>query len=194
MRLRAIWAGAMALLFAACSFSSALAAAGVSADLTTRVQGTYSGTATDAGTAVFPFDLKAFNQLSAGTGAGKGDKLYFATRTLAASASENLDLAGVLADPLGATLTFGHVKAIMIVASAANTNNVNVGGHASAAFVGPFADATDILSIPPGGSVLLVHPGAGWAVTATTADMVKVANSSSGTGVSYSVLLAGTSN
>lgn len=49
---------------------------------------------------------------------------------LAASASENLDLAGGLTDDFGATLTFTAIKEIIIHASSANTNNVLVGGAA----------------------------------------------------------------
>jgi hypothetical protein len=49
---------------------------------------------------------------------------------------ENLDLSGVLANALGATLAFTAIKAILIVADSANTNNVVVGGAASNGFVG----------------------------------------------------------
>lgn len=186
---RLIAAAAVCLLALA---PAAQAANGVNVDLTAQLQGSYTAT-NDLGSVVFNFNQRAFSQLAPGTAVGRADRLFSDTRTLAASGTENLDLAGVLTDPFGATLTFLKVKAIYIKAAAGNTNNVCVGGHASAAFTGPFSDATDVICIPPGGVLMLVHPGAGWTVTATTADMLKIANSSSGTGVDYDVLILGTS-
>jgi len=167
----------------------AVAAPGVNADVTVRAEGTYSGAATSAGTPSFRFNLGDLTQLSPGTGVGFADKLYYAQRTIAASSTENLDLAGALTDPLGATITCAKVKSLTFVAAAGNTNSVVVGGAGSNTFVGPFADATDKISIPPGGAITLTHPGAGWTVTASTGDILLVANSSSGSGVTYDVLI-----
>lgn len=169
---------------------AAFAAAGVSVDVQARVAGTFKGS-NALGTPVFPFDVTRLSQFSPGAASGLADLLFSDERTLSASATENLDLAGSLTSPLGATLTFVKVKAIMIVASSANTNNVQVGGAASNAFTGPFADATDILSIPPGGTLLLVHPTTGWTVTASTGDILKIANSGGTTGVTYKVIIIG---
>lgn len=167
-------------------------AAGVNADLSAVLQGTYVGT-NDLGSVSFTFNKADRHQFTSGTTTGKADKLFSDSRTLAASATENLDLAGALTDPFGAALTFAKVKAIYIKASAANTNNVVVGGAGSATFLGPFADASDKISIPPGGTLMLVHPGAGWTVTATSGDLLLVANSSSGTPITYEVVIIGTS-
>jgi hypothetical protein len=183
---------AIVLLAAGLAPASAAPTAGVSTDVKVTANGVYYGT-TGVGTPQFPLTLSSLLQLTPGTGAGKADKLYAASRTIAASTSENLDLAGGLTDPLGATLTFVKVKAILVIASSANTNNVVLGGAASNTFTGPFVDATDKVSVPPGGAVLLTHPGAGWTVTAATGDILTVANSSSGTTVTYTVLLIGTS-
>jgi hypothetical protein len=166
---------------------------GVNADVNIRVNGAYYG-ATNLGTPSLALDVLKLMTITAGTGTGKADRLFAGSRTIAASSSENLDLAGTLTDPLGATLTFVHVKALLVIADAANTNSVLVGGAASNGFAGPFADVTDIATIPPGGSALFTHPGAGWTVTAATGDILKVANSSSGTGVTYRVVIIGTSN
>ncbi len=172
--------------------ATAMAAAGVSANITLNLDGRYTGAPTIGSTGA---DLALHNlfQFTPGTTTGKADKLFASTRTLAASATENLDLAAVLTDPLGGTLTFVKVKAIYIKAADANTNSVVVGGAATNTFTGPFVDATDQISIPPGGAILLMHPGAGWTVTAATGDILKVTNSSSGTGVTYDVVIIGTS-
>ena len=193
--LRRLAVAALATVAAALSLlSPAIAASpGVNASLQTSASGRYYGASGLISPAV-PFDISSLLTLTPGTTAGKADKLYAAQRTIAASSSENLDLAGVLVDPLGATVTFAKVKAILVIAASTNTNNVVVGATGTNAFIGPFVDATDGLSIPPGGAVLITHPGAGWSVTATTADLLKVANSGSGTGVTYKVVLIGTSS
>jgi hypothetical protein len=132
--------------------------------------------------------------LANGTGANQADRLFADRRTLAASASESLDLAGSLVDNLGATITFARVRALLVEASSANTNNVVVGGAASNAFASMFGDATDKFVVRPGGLVLLVAPGAtGYAVTAGTGDLLQVANSGGTTGVTYDITIIGAS-
>jgi hypothetical protein len=132
--------------------------------------------------------------LANGTGANQADLRFADRRTLAASASESLDLAGSLVDALGTTLTFARVKALLVEASSANTNNVVLGGAASNAFVNWVSDATDKVVIRPGGLLLLVAPGAtGYAVTAATGDLLQVANSGGTTGVTYDITIIGSS-
>lgn len=130
--------------------------------------------------------------LQDGSGAGQANKIFSDTRTLAASASESLDLAGVLTDAFGAAITFAKVKAIIVAAKAANTNDVVVGGAASNAFATPFGAATDKVKVKPGGAFALFDPGAnGYAVTATTADLLQIANGNSGTPVTYDIVIVG---
>lgn len=131
--------------------------------------------------------------LLTGTTAGKADLMFSDTRTLSASSSEELDLAGGLSDPFGSSLTFVKVVAIMLIAAEGNTNNVVLGGAASNGFVGPFADSSDKIAVPPGGCVLLTAPSAGWTVTAATGDLLKIANSGGTTGVTYDLIIVGRS-
>jgi hypothetical protein len=49
----------------------------------------------DLGTATFPFSTNGEANYAAGTAAGQIDRVFTDTRTLAASATENIDLAGV---------------------------------------------------------------------------------------------------
>jgi hypothetical protein len=182
-------------LFAALALFSPLAAlgAGVSVNLNAQITGAYNGS-NALGSVAFSLNQVLQQQLAPGTASGQADKLFSDRRTLAASATENLDLAGVLVDPLGSTLTFGHVKWIYVKASTANTNNVCVGGAATNAFAGPFADPTDIVCIQPGGIALFtVNSGVGWTVTPSTGDLLKMANSAGTTGVTYDIIVAGTS-
>lgn len=129
-----------------------------------------------------------------GTAASQADLAWGDTNTLAASATTDIDLAGSLTNPLGGTLTFARVKALLVVASAANTNNVVVGGAASAQWVGPFGAATHTVALQPGAGFFIATPtAAAWPVTATTADLLRIANSAGSTGVDYSILLVGAS-
>lgn len=173
---------------------AAALAATLSASISTQIAATYRGS-NDLGAPQFTLSagLQPSIALSTGTGSYQADLLFSDTRTLAASATENLDLAGGLTDAFGSTLTFVTVKAIRICAAAANTNNVVVGGAASNTLLGVFSDATDKVVVKPGGCFVWAAPKTGAAVTASTGDILLVANSSSGTGVTYDIIVIGTS-
>lgn len=127
-----------------------------------------------------------------GTGADQAKVAFADERTLSASSNEELDLAGGLTDLFGNTITFTKIKALLVVADAGNTNDVLVGGAGSNGFITPFGDATDVIKVKPGGLLLLVAPNAtGYAVTASTGDKLKIANSSSGSSVTYQIGLLG---
>jgi hypothetical protein len=131
--------------------------------------------------------------LTNGTGAGNADRMFHDQRTLAASATEDLDLAGVLVNAFGSTLTFVEVRAIMIYAATANTNNVRLTRPASNG-VPLFLAASDGLDIPPGGVFLWACPADGKVtVTAGTGDLLTVTNSAGSTSVTYDVVIIGTS-
>lgn len=164
----------------------------LSTTLTIRTQANYTGS-NDLGVPSFPLDYSNIIKMSSGTTAGKNDLLFSDTRTLAASATENLDLAGGLTDPLGATLTFVKVKAIIIKANAANTNEVQVKPAAANGFLGPFNAAADQISLPADGLAVLAAPSAGWTVTAGTGDLITITNSAAGTSVTYDIVIIGTS-
>ncbi|MFC8267811.1 hypothetical protein ACFUIZ_19070 [Streptomyces cinereoruber] len=148
------------------------------------------------GKATYPFGLSRSVSLVDGTGAGKADRVWTATRTLAASASEDLDLAGTLVDAFGATVSFAKIKALMVSAAAGNTNNVVIGGASSNGFITWVGAATHTVIVRPGGALALLTGEAdanGYAVTAATGDLLKIANSGSGTPVTYSIAIIGTS-
>ncbi len=149
--------------------------------------------ALDLGTVTFPFTSNANATLATGTGANQADLVFADQRTLAASATEDLDLAGVLISGAGAVLTFAKLKAIYIKAASANTNNVVVSRPASNG-VPLFSAAGDALAILPGGAFMWFAPGlAGVTVTAATGDLITLTNSAAGTSVTYDVIIVGTS-
>jgi hypothetical protein len=129
-----------------------------------------------------------------GTAANQADRLFTDTRTITASSNDDLDLAGVLTDAFGATLTFARVRGLIVAAAAGNTNNVVVGGAASNAFATPFGDPTDKLVVRPGATFALIAPDiTAYAVTAATGDILRIANSGAGTSVTYDIVIIGAS-
>lgn len=163
--------------------------AGVTAEIALSITAQLAGS-NDLGTPKLKIDpISELLQLSPGTNTvGKADLMFSDTRTLAASATEDLDLAGVLADAFGAVLTAAEIVAIYVKADAGNTNNVVVGA-ATQPFAGPLG-ATGTYAIKPGEYYLAVSR-TGWAVGAGATDDLKIANSGGTTGVTYDVLVIG---
>ncbi len=126
-----------------------------------------------------------------GAGAGLANVIYRATRTLTASATEDLDLSGTaLTDGLGAAVALTKVKALLVHAASANTNNVKVGGGNTTFSL--FVSPSDVISIKPGGSFVLTDPSVGGIpVNSATTDLLTVTNSAGSTSVSYDVVVIG---
>lgn len=159
--------------------------------LTARADQTNSlDLATASAPAALTYELALLN----GTGAAQADLIFHDTRTIGASSNDDLDLAGVLANALGGTLTFAKVKAIIVKAASANTNNVVIGNAAATQFLGPFGAAAHTVSLPPGGLFAITAPSAaGWAVGAASSDLLRIANSGGSTSVTYDVMILGAS-
>ena len=154
------------------------------AKLTARQTGSH-----DMGGPTFNPSLEKNITFTDGTGANQADIVWADQRTLAASATEDLDLAGVLTDAFGSTVTAAEVVAIMVVAAAGNTNNVVIGD--ATAPVPLFGGTNGTLSIKPGGFVMLGAPGAAgqFTVGAGATDDLKIANSGAGTAVTYDIAI-----
>lgn len=164
---------------------------GVDANINVSVDVKQTGTA-DLGSLAFTALISKNLNFTAGTDAvNKADILFSDRRTIAASGSENLDLAGALTDLMGATITAAEVVAVFVSASAGNTNNVVIGNATSNGFQGPLS-STGTYTLKPGEFVLMSSK-TGWAVTAGTGDLLKIANSGAGTGVTYDIMIIGRS-
>ena len=161
--------------------------------VTTEIRAIFSANQTVTldlgGPASAPILLDKTYPFSSGTGANQADLVWQDTRTLAASATEDLDLAGVLADAFGATITAAELVAIMVTADAANTNDVVLG--AATQPIPLFGGTLGTFAVKPGGMFLSVAPGGAGQLTvgAGATDDLKVANSSSGTAVTYSIIV-----
>lgn len=151
--------------------------------------------ALDLGSAKAPMRLQRKVSLTDGTGAGQANRVFSDRRSIAASSAEDLDLAGVLLDAFGATLTFVRIKGLYIAAAATNVNNVVVGADAT----NPWAtllNATGTITLRPGAAFAAfagAADGTGYAVTAGTGDLLQVANSGAGSAVEYDIFVVGAS-
>lgn len=140
-------------------------------------------------------EIGAVLKVANGTGAGQADRVWSATRTLAASATEDLDLVGTtLLDAFGAAVTFPKVTALIVRAAPGNTNNVVVGAGTNA--WATLLNTTGTITLRPG-AWLAIAVGqtdiSGYVTTAATGDILKVANGGGGTQVSYDIVVIGKS-
>lgn len=173
--------------------------------LRTKVQLSITGnhnSTLDLVSASVPLNYSKVVELADGTGANQANMMWTDRRTIAASTTEDLDLAGGgLLDVFGAAFSPARVKLVAICAcgstscaSAANTNDVVVGGDANA--VPLFGAVTHTVAVKPGGCWAVLAPGAAGlaSVTAGTGDILQVANGGAGTSVTYDVVVIGTSS
>lgn len=132
--------------------------------------------------------------LSNGVGVSQADRMFFDTRSIVASGVDDLDLNGTaLQDALNANLALARIKVLAIAAKSTNVNNLLVGAAAANA-VSSILGATGVLTVRPGGLLLLTASDAtGYVVTPATADILRVTNSGAGSAVDYDIVLIGAS-
>lgn len=142
----------------------------------------------DLATGNIPLNDTTDHALTDGTGSGKVDMEFSDSRTLAAGASEELDINGALIDGFGDSVTIAKLKVVKIV----NTNvdySLDVGG-AGANALALFADPSDKVTIQPGGTFYVDSPLLGLTVGAD--DKLKVWNNST-EAITYTVFFGGAS-
>ena len=148
-------------------------------------------------TATAPINRLYTAALASGTAVGQADLVFMDTRTIAPSGTDDLDLAGVLSDPLCTLITMIRVKALLVSASPLNNiaNNVVVGAAAANPWVG-LLTATSTVTLKPG-ATLLAFAGAAdavtYPVTAGTGDLLRIANSAGTNPVTYDIIVIGSS-
>lgn len=163
---------------------------GLDVTLTAALSGNFT-TALDLGDAKFAINIANNVQLSDGTGSGQANQFWSDTRTIAASGTENIDLAGSLVNAFGTTLTFTKIKGVYIKAASGNTNNVQLTRPASNGLP-LFLAAGDGLNILPGGTFFWAcSDNTAVAVTAGTGDLLTITNSGAGTSVTYDIAIVG---
>lgn len=158
--------------------------AGVRANIALNIDATLTGT-NDIGDPKQRVVVEKALAFSAGTAAIDEANILFADERTVAT-TENLDFAGTLANAFGTTIAAAEILLIYIEADEANAGILTFGPAASNGFTGPFGDASDRLSVKPGEFSAHVSES-GWAVTASTGDLLTVA----GTNVTYKVVILG---
>jgi hypothetical protein len=163
--------------------------AGVAATIDLHISAKQTGTA-DLGTPQILVDIQKELAFTPGTAAvGQANILFSDTRTLGASATENLDLAGALADALGATIAAAEIVAIYVAAASGNTNDVQV-TRPAANGVPLFLAAGDGFALGPGDFSVRTYRN-GVAVAAGTGDLITITNGGAGTSVNYDIAVIG---
>jgi hypothetical protein len=164
-------------------------------DVSFRLLATLTKAADISSTPEATVDFQQRIKLTTGTSAGQADKLFYDARTLAASATEDLDLVGTLTDQFGDLFSPVRIKALAVLAAAGNSNNVIVGAAAAtqwAALLG----TTGTITLRPGAFFCAVAGEAdatGYVCAAGSTDLLKVANSGAGSSVTYSIVVVGAS-
>jgi hypothetical protein len=147
--------------------------------------------ALDLDTPQDPLIISILASLSNGTASGQASQVWHDTRTLSASGTEDLDLAGSLTNAFGVTLTFAKVKVVFVRAATGNTNDVQV-TRPSSNGVPLFMAAGDGIALAPGEWFVFFSPTVGKTVTAGTGDLLTITNSAGSTSVSYDIVVIGT--
>lgn len=142
--------------------------------------------------------------LSNGTGDDQANDMWHDRRTVtAASPNDDLDLAGVLANVFGETLTFTTIRQLLVVNKGVPNadhdawtpttgEDLVIGDAPSNPIAALFDGDTDgKILLPSGGMFLATAPIDGWAVTPGSADTLRVAHSGS-SDIDYDIIIIGT--
>lgn len=194
MKKRLLWALAGLFALASLAVVGVQAATTLATDVVFAVSGNFQNDLDLGQDPQYTFKGGRTVSFTNGVGANQFDIVFADQRTLAASATEDLDFAGTaLQTAFGANITLVEMKLLMVCASTSNTNNVVLGGDANSI---PFlSTATTTVTLKPGGCFQLADPSAGgYAVTAGTGDIIQVANSGAGTSVTYDIIVGGSSS
>ncbi|WP_347242884.1 hypothetical protein [Thermogutta sp.] len=128
--------------------------------------------------------------LSDGEGQDKAQIHWHDERTLAESSNDDLDLAGGLETAFGVA-QFTKIKALAVWLTTTTTGyKLAVGGAGSNPITSLFTGSNDAIIVGNGGVLFLLAPGDGYTVTGGSADVLRIANLSSGA-VTYRVYIAG---
>lgn len=148
------------------------------------------GESIDVGTLKHNIEYSKQYSIGSGTGANQANQVFVDNRTISGSSTDSLDLAGSLSDAFGNTITFTAIKGI-IIAAGANGDNLIVGGASTNAFVNWVSNSSDEIVIKPSGLFVHYDPSAaGYAVTASTGDILEIENADASS-ATYDIVLIG---
>ena len=165
----------------------------VGGSISLKVAASKSGSPS-VGSALWSGGLDHILSFGNGTTANNIDLVYVAERTVASNTTDSVDVAGALSDGLGATITAAEIVAIVVMnkraSGVANTTNLTIGATGSLNQLSGFNQA--LATVKPNGMYMHVNPDATGivAVTAGSADVLPIANSSGASNAYQLVILA----
>lgn len=133
--------------------------------------------ALDLSTSRNPLAVSPRLQWESGVAINQADLIFQDRITVGAAGQQLLDLTA-LTSSLGVAVSFARLKAILLInRSVTAGDNLQLGGTVSNGLSTLYVGTNAGQLIGPGGLALLVNPSlAGWAVTATTADILRIGN------------------
>lgn len=147
--------------------------------------------ANDLAQLVAPIVFTETLDLASGTGSSQIDRVWSDTGSVASGTPVTVDLAGSLTAADGTTITFVEIVGLYIKNKSTTTaQNITVGGGSNP-WITHLGASGDAVVVGPSGMLLLTSPIDGYAVTATTGDILTL-TSSSGT-ISYDLVVCGRS-
>lgn len=166
--------------------------------LTLALRAALTGTA-DFGAPVSNVDFTQAFTFADGTAAGQADIIWTDERTVASASNDDIDLSPIV-DAIGVSRAPVEIVGIILVnaprSGAANTTNLTLGVGTNPVTPGFLGGTTPTVGpIRPGGMFMIWNSdnAAGFgAITATTADILRIANSS-GAAATYQIAVVGRS-
>ena len=126
-----------------------------------------------------------------GTDANESDLVYSLFTSVSTGVPHDHDLVSLVSGLTGSTLTYAEVTAIVLVNESQTPGESVTVGAGSNPVSSIWGAAGDAVVVGPGGVLVLTSPVDGYAVTASTADILRVSTTSSG--VSYRLIILGRS-
>lgn len=158
------------------------------AELLVKFTANQSGS-NDLGNPIFAPVLQKLLQFTDGTTANKADIIFTDNRSVASASNDDIDLAGVLTNAFGATITAVEIVGIIVVPAAANTTTLTLGAGTNP-WITMFLATGDGIKIFPSGVFVNFAPDASGlgTVTAGTGDILRIANSAGAT-ATYDIMI-----
>ncbi len=164
-----------------------------------KVNGESSKTWTGLAPASSPIAFGKVINLVDGVLANQADVIYLKERTIAASATDAIDVSGTLNDPSGSNVVMAKLVGIIVFNEPVDDTVPNLGnlviGGGSNPLVGPFGNVNDVTGpLRAGGVYMMINPSlAGMGVvTPATGDLLNIVCSADGP-ATYQVCIIGRS-
>lgn len=165
-------------------------------DLRTTLSATVSESSRLDGNYTANFVKSLAVALTEGTGSGQANKVYSISGTLSTSATSDIDLSGSLTDMVGNAQVFTGIKALVIVNRCTTTGVQLQVGAGSNPWISWLIATGDGIKINPStssapGFFVLCSPQDSYAVTAGTADILRLTNLSGSVTLDYDIYIIG---